>query len=118
MGRFRSAAHRPEPQPRQTVVACWISSGLQSGQWTVTIQPPGHEPILLFVDPRHVMVTEPVHDHWDTAGQLKVHLLHIGETSATVLLPAPAVGIGTKLTLPKHLLASVPLTPPRKGLRP
>lgn len=116
MGRFRKHHQQvvATPPARQTVIACWVGTGALADQWSVTITPPYKEPLLLFVEPRHVVASTPPNDHEDVPGQLKVHLLNMSLTTATILLPAPIIGLGTKLTIPKTMLASIPLTGPHR----
>ena len=120
MGRFRTHRPAPPPTPRQTVVTCSVSAGTQpGGPVTVTITPHDDQaPLLLFVDPQHVVMATPLTDGAELSGQLKVTLLHIKDELATVQLPAPVVGLGLKITIPKTLLASIPGHVPTKGSRP
>jgi hypothetical protein len=53
----------------------------------------------------------------DIPGYLAVTLLHMSADTATILLPAPVVGLGTKLVLPKTILASLPQSQFKQRLR-
>lgn len=120
MGRYRPRKPVPQaPPPRQTVVACWVTTAIQPGEMlTVEITP--HEdqaPLLLFVPAAYVILDGTPSDTDTTTGLMKVSILSMDAETATIQLPAPVVGLGTKLTIPKTLLSSIPGDPSRHRAR-
>jgi hypothetical protein len=82
---------------------CKVSRGMFSSERGIEIDLPDKH-VIAFVDKRDVIVPREPHVEEKVEGRVKVAVLTIGEETALIDLPQPALTQGTRLRVPRAMV--------------
>ena len=88
------------------VLKCKVSHGIFSDERGISIELPDRH-VVAFVDRRDIIVSHDPELRGEMDGWVKVAVLILGEDSALVDLPRPALSQGTRLRVPRTMLRLV-----------